>query len=79
MDVSGRETPSQVKNILTIVCSSASVLCLILTIALFSFCRELQNRRTTILINLSVSLIIVDLLVLFGLDQTKHSVRLTFA
>ncbi|KAH9394215.1 hypothetical protein TYRP_004264, partial [Tyrophagus putrescentiae] len=72
MDVSGRETPSQVKNILTIVCTSLSVFCLILTIALFSLCRELQNRRTTILINLSLALILVDLLVLFGLDQVKH-------
>lgn len=75
MDVSGRETPSQVKNILTIVCTSSSVVCLLLTIALFSLCRELQNRRTTILINLSLSLITVDLLVLFGLDQINHPVR----
>ena len=76
MDVSGREEPSQVKNILTIVCTSASVVCLIITILLFLFCRELHNRRTTILINLSISLIIVDFLVLFGLDQTNNQVCL---
>lgn len=74
MDVSGREEPSQVKSILTYVCTSASVVCLIITIVLFTVCRELQNRRTTILINLSVSLIFVDCLVLFGLDQTEYEV-----
>lgn len=75
MDVSGREKPSQAKSVLTILFTVISIISLVLTILCFSICRELKNRRTTILINLCVVLIIVDLLVLFGLDQTKHEVR----
>ncbi|KAI2801454.1 hypothetical protein BLOT_011006 [Blomia tropicalis] len=74
MDVSGTEEPSQLKNVLTIVCTVASVICLAITIILYSICRELINRRTTILINLSVSLIFVDFLVLFGLDRVENSI-----
>lgn len=81
MDVSGRERPSRVKDILSIVCTSASNLCLIVIILIYVFNRDLRttsqkqtDRRAIILINLSGCLLVVNMLVLFGLDQLKNAV-----
>ena len=75
MDVSGRETDTKVKDILTKVCCGLSILCLILTIGSLTLVRELRNRRNNITSNLCFCLLIVNLLVVFGMDSTQNNVN----
>ncbi|XP_054153265.1 adhesion G protein-coupled receptor E3-like [Oppia nitens] len=74
MDVSGRETNTKVKDILTKVCCGLSIVCLIITIAFLTLIRTLRNRRNNITSNLCVCLLIVNLLVVFGMDLTEYNV-----
>lgn len=74
MDVSNREIPSVLKSIFTIINCTISIICLIFTITCLSICRELQSRRNSIVINISSILIIINLLVIFGLDQINYPV-----
>jgi hypothetical protein len=74
MDVSGREGNSQVKDILTKVCCGLSIVCLLLTIGFLTLVRQLRNRRNNITCNLCISLLIVNILVVFGMDNTEYNV-----
>ena len=74
MDVSGRETDTKVKDILTKVCCGLSIVCLILTIGFLTLVRALRNRRNNITSNLCLCLLIVNLLVVFGMDSTHNNV-----
>jgi len=85
LDMSGRQDDSLAKSILTYICCSLSVICLILTIlltlkrktkkmALNSSTCELIKTRNLITYNLCVCLIISNLLVLFGMDRTEIEV-----
>ena len=76
MDVSGRETDTKAKDILTKVCCGLSIICLILTIGLLTLVRALRNRRNNITCNLCFCLLIVNLLVVFGMDSTQNNVSL---
>ncbi|KAF7488580.1 Adhesion G protein-coupled receptor L3 [Sarcoptes scabiei] len=72
MDVSGQENPSVWKSILSIISCIISIVCLLLTISAFSFCPELKSRRSSIIVNISFTIIIIDLLVMFGLDLVDY-------
>ena len=72
MDISSREEDDEIKNLLTLICSSASIICLSLTIACILFVKSLRNRRSVITANLSACLLLTNLLVLFGFDQTEE-------
>lgn len=70
LDISNRESNDTIKNVLTIICSTISIICLSLTILLFLFVKSLRNRRSVITTNLSICLLSLNLLVLTGFDQT---------
>lgn len=53
-----------------------SLLCLILCILTFKFCRSIQGTRTTIHLHLCICLFIADLFFLAGISQTSPVVRL---
>lgn len=55
---------------------SLSLLCLILCILTFKFCRSIQGTRTTIHLHLCICLFIADLFFLTGISQTSPVVRL---
>uniref|UniRef100_A0A3B4U3B1 CD97 antigen-like n=1 Tax=Seriola dumerili TaxID=41447 RepID=A0A3B4U3B1_SERDU len=48
-----------------------SVLCLILSILTFKFCRSIQGTRTTIHLHLCICLLLADVVFLAGISQTK--------
>ncbi|XP_027138925.1 adhesion G protein-coupled receptor E2 isoform X2 [Larimichthys crocea] len=48
-----------------------SLLCLILCILTFKFCRSIQGTRTTIHLHLCICLFVADLVFLAGISQTK--------
>ncbi|XP_041838104.1 adhesion G protein-coupled receptor E5 isoform X2 [Melanotaenia boesemani] len=48
-----------------------SLLCLILSILTFKFCRSIQGTRTTIHLHLCICLFMADLIFLAGISQTK--------
>ncbi|XP_056228400.1 adhesion G protein-coupled receptor E1-like [Seriola aureovittata] len=48
-----------------------SVLCLILSILTFKFCRSIQGTRTTIHLHLCICLLVADVVFLVGISQTK--------
>ncbi|KAK8758511.1 hypothetical protein V5799_003856 [Amblyomma americanum] len=54
----------------------ASVLCLCLCVAVFGCFRSLRNTRTSIHLNLCICLLIAEIVLMFGLDQTKHKVQI---
>lgn len=75
MDMSNREdNDSEVKHILTIVCCAFSSVSLMATILLLSFVKSLRNRRSIITNNLCFCLLVVNLLVIVGLDRTENVV-----
>ena len=76
MDVSGRQTNTRAKDILTKVCSGLSIVCLTITIGLMSLVRTLRNRRSNITCNLCLCLLVVNLLVVFGMDRIDNKVRI---
>uniref|UniRef100_A0A672GSL1 Uncharacterized protein n=1 Tax=Salarias fasciatus TaxID=181472 RepID=A0A672GSL1_SALFA len=53
-----------------------SLLCLIVCILTFKFCRSIQGTRTTIHLHLCICLFMADLIFLVGISQTKPEVRL---
>jgi len=83
MDTSGREDNEDVKSKLTYLCSGLSIACLIFTIVLSLHTRKSQeitydkerNLKTLIVCNLSVCLLIVNLLVVSAMDNTNNKVR----
>ena len=74
MDVSGRQTNTKAKEILTDLFCGISIICLIATIGIFATIKEIRNRRAIITCNLCVCLLVVNLLVVFGMDRTEHYV-----
>ena len=74
MDVSGRESDTKIKDILTKVCCGLSIVCLVLTIGFLTLVRALRNRRNNITSNLCICLLIVNVLVVFGMDSTDNNV-----
>ncbi|GAA6220141.1 CD97 antigen-like [Lates japonicus] len=48
-----------------------SILCLILSILTFKFCRSIQGTRTTIHLHLCICLLLADLIFLAGISRTK--------
>lgn len=48
-----------------------SILCLILSILTFKFCRSIQGTRTTIHLHLCICLFVADVVFLAGIDKTK--------
>lgn len=71
MDISSREEDDGVKHLMTTICSSMSIACLSLTIVCLVFVKSLRNRRSIITANLSACLLVSNLLVVFGFDQTE--------
>lgn len=53
-----------------------SLLCLVLCILTFKFCRSIQGTRTTIHLHLCICLFFADLFFLAGISQTSPVVRL---
>ena len=75
MDVSNREYNDQgVKHVLSLCCSSISIVALSITILMLTLCKTMRNRRSVITTNLSFCLLVVNALVVGGLDQTDHVV-----
>ena len=74
MDVSGRQTNTKAKEILTYFFCGISIICLIATICVFAAIQEIRNRRAIITCNLCACLLVVHLLVVFGMDRTEHYV-----
>ncbi|XP_075677629.1 adhesion G protein-coupled receptor L3-like [Dermatophagoides pteronyssinus] len=74
MDISGQERPSKLKSILTIIMCTLSIICLVMTVIFLLICHELKSRRNSIIINISIMMIIIDLLVIFGLDRTEYPI-----
>lgn len=54
---------------------AVSLLCLVLSILTFKFCRSIQGTRTTIHLHLCISLFFADLFFLAGISQTSPVVR----
>ncbi|XP_071360802.1 adhesion G protein-coupled receptor E5 [Trachinotus anak] len=48
-----------------------SILCLVLSILTFKFCRSIQGTRTTIHLHLCICLFVADVVFLAGISQTK--------
>ncbi|KAH7967049.1 hypothetical protein HPB49_021776 [Dermacentor silvarum] len=55
---------------------SASVLCLCLCVTVFGCFRSLRNTRTSIHLNLCICLLVAEVVLMFGLDQTKHKINM---
>uniref|UniRef100_A0A3Q1FJ75 Adhesion G protein-coupled receptor E1-like n=1 Tax=Acanthochromis polyacanthus TaxID=80966 RepID=A0A3Q1FJ75_9TELE len=56
-----------------------SLLCLVLCILTFVFCRSIQGTRTTIHLHLCICLFLADLIFLAGISRTKPEVCLSVA
>lgn len=54
---------------------AVSLLCLVLSILTFKFCRSIQGTRTTIHLHLCICLFLADLFFLAGISQTSPVVR----
>lgn len=63
-------------RIITWTGCSASVLCLCLCVTVFGCFRSLRNTRTSIHLNLCICLLVAEVVLMFGLDQTKHKVEI---
>ncbi|KAM7300991.1 adhesion G protein-coupled receptor L2 [Ixodes scapularis] len=64
-------------KIITLVGCSVSVICLAICIAVFGCFRSLRNTRTSIHLNLCISLFIAEIVLMLGLDQTQDKVDIT--
>ncbi|XP_041640811.1 adhesion G protein-coupled receptor E5 [Cheilinus undulatus] len=58
-------------ELITKIGLTISLLCLILCILTFKFCRSIQGTRTTIHLHLCICLFMADLIFLAGISQTK--------
>ncbi|RWS29134.1 Latrophilin-3-like protein [Leptotrombidium deliense] len=74
MDISGREEPNDTKAWLSLVCSTLSMICLIITICALITIKTLRSRRSVITTNLCICLLVMNLLTSFGLQQTQNTV-----
>lgn len=74
MDVSNRESNDRIKSLLTIICCAASTLGLLATVVVTVMVKSLRNRRSVITANLSLCLLVVNILVIVGFDQTDNIV-----
>ncbi|XP_074598218.1 adhesion G protein-coupled receptor L3-like [Brevipalpus obovatus] len=74
MDISGRETNSSAKDIISTIGLSLSIICLIVTNFLLLFVPSLKSRRTTITINISFCMLVGNLITLFGLERTENEI-----
>ncbi|XP_075744737.1 adhesion G protein-coupled receptor L2 isoform X2 [Rhipicephalus microplus] len=63
-------------RIITWTGCSASVLCLCLCVTVFGCFRSLRNTRTSIHLNLCICLLVAEVVLMFGIDQTKHKVEI---
>lgn len=73
MDVSNREANnSYIKSLLTVICCAASSIGLLATIVITIMVKSLRNRRSVITANLSMCLLIVNVMVIAGFDQTDN-------
>jgi len=88
MDLSGRETNSFAKSLLTYICCGLSMIGLMLTILLisitnkknsFSITETLAKTKNMITCNLCICLLVTDFFVIFGLDRTENKVRTMFS
>ncbi|XP_036407888.1 adhesion G protein-coupled receptor E2-like isoform X1 [Megalops cyprinoides] len=59
-------------QVITWVGLSVSLVCLLLSIATFYFCRSIQGTRNTIHLHLCISLFIADLVFLAGISSTQN-------
>ncbi|KAH8009490.1 hypothetical protein HPB51_018010 [Rhipicephalus microplus] len=62
-------------RIITWTGCSASVLCLCLCVTVFGCFRSLRNTRTSIHLNLCICLLVAEVVLMFGIDQTKHKAK----
>lgn len=74
MDIRGREKNTKFKSILTYLCSSLSIVAMIITLIVLAIPKRLRDRRNTITCNLCVCLLIANLLIVFGMDATNYDV-----
>lgn len=74
MDISGRQTNSNAKDILSTIGLSLSIICLIVTNFLLLFVPSLKSKRTTITVNISFCMLVGNLITLFGLERTENEV-----
>ncbi|KAM8878297.1 adhesion G protein-coupled receptor E5 [Spinachia spinachia] len=58
-------------QVVTKIGLAISLLCLVLCILTFKFCRSIQGTRTTIHLHLCICLFVADLIFLCGISQTK--------
>ncbi|XP_076347019.1 adhesion G protein-coupled receptor L2-like isoform X2 [Tachypleus tridentatus] len=74
MDIGGVVPNDEIMNILSICCCSLSIAALVLSIVCFISFRALRSRRIMITCNMSVCLLVINLLILTGLNHTQHKV-----
>uniref|UniRef100_A0A7I4Y1W5 Latrophilin-like protein 2 n=2 Tax=Haemonchus contortus TaxID=6289 RepID=A0A7I4Y1W5_HAECO len=79
MDVSGQVsryagTMSAALDVVSIIGCALSVVCLALSLFVFTFFRSLYNVRNTIHRNLCLSLLIAELVFMIGIDRTENQV-----
>ncbi|XP_054721377.1 adhesion G protein-coupled receptor L2-like [Uloborus diversus] len=74
MDVNDNVKDDTVLSLMTYICCGVSSLALFLTLVCFIAIRPLRDRRGIITGNLCFSLLNTNLLILFGLDQTKNKI-----
>ncbi|XP_022255105.1 adhesion G protein-coupled receptor L2-like [Limulus polyphemus] len=74
MDIGGVVPNNEIMNILSTCCCSLSIAALVLSIFCFISFRALRTRRIMITCNLSVCLLVMNLLILTGLNHTQHKV-----
>jgi len=63
-------------QVVTKIGLAVSLVCLVLCILTFKFCRSIHGTRTTIHLHLCICLFVADLIFLAGISQTKPVVRL---
>ncbi|KAM4595785.1 adhesion G protein-coupled receptor E5, partial [Fundulus diaphanus] len=63
--------PSFELQLLTKIGLTISLVCLVLSILTFKFCRSIQGTRTTIHLHLCICLLVADLVFLVGISRTR--------
>jgi hypothetical protein len=82
MDISGREGNTSLKEKMTLFFSGISVICLLITLisVILSYCNKTKEEKandiveTSIFCNISLCLILVNIVVIFGMDKTDEKV-----
>ncbi|GFT67771.1 adhesion G protein-coupled receptor L3 [Nephila pilipes] len=78
MDINDNIKEDEIQSIMTYVCCGVSSFTLIGTLICLLTIRSLHGRRSIITGNLCFCLLITNLLIIFGLDQTHHKVSYSF-